>query len=161
MRNIISPVTSLSYCKLSKDFMEPMQFNLGFAQLSFWLKFTHEPFWIVHHLIQGDTVTRQIGHIAVLMIFFFLFLGNPFPPPNILKSLWTVWKYVAMKCESGPEEIMRQRGRQNNVPAKQSTSHPWDVWLNCLTGQKGLCSYDLCKSFEMGRLSIMKVGLIW
>lgn len=35
IRNIISPVTSLSYCRLSKDFMGPTQFNLGFAQASF------------------------------------------------------------------------------------------------------------------------------
>lgn len=76
-------MTSLSYCELSKDFMEPVQFNLGFAQLFFWLKLTCGPFWIVYHLIQGEIVTYQIEPIAVF-IEFFLFIPGETPPPFLI-----------------------------------------------------------------------------
>lgn len=112
-------MTSLSYCELSKDFMEPVQFNLGFAQFFFWLKLTCGPFWIVYHLIQGEIVTYQIEPIAVF-IEFFLFIPGETPPPLILdfyvrfrnlqpqsvtvslRKLWGSLGGRIMSSESGP-----------------------------------------------------------
>lgn len=88
IRNIISPVTSLSYCKPSKDSMEPIQFNLGFAQASFWLKLTCYPFWNSSSFNpERDCHPSNGTHCCIYLIFFLFIPGKYFSSLTFLSSV--------------------------------------------------------------------------